>query len=321
VPNDLTIEDARTLARTVRAARRIAPLSIGNDELEAGERSRSVLVMGSTPEMAAIRGLELRSGSFLPDGDWDRGANVVVLGSKLASELYPGENPLGRNVRLAGWRLRVIGVTEPRGTHLGVDLDEAVLVPVASAMRMFDVTSLFRVMIELTPGADVAAAKEAVRRTLLERHGEEDFTLITQDAVVGAVSNILRVLTLALAGIAAISLGVAGIGIMNVMLVSVAERTREIGLLKAIGATPRQVLLVFVTEAALLSFAGGALGLALGEAAVRFAAWRLPAFHPETPLWAALSAGGLSLAVGIVFGALPARRAMRLAPVAALSRR
>ena len=321
VPNDLTLEDARTLARRIPSARRVAPLALGSDELEVVGRSRSVLVMGSTREMAAIRGLSMRVGEFLPEGDWERGSAVVVLGSKLATELFPGENPLGRTTRLAGWRLRVIGVAEPRGTHLGVDLDEAVFVPVAAALRMFDLTSLFRVMIDLAPGADPELARETVRRTLLERHGEEDFTLITQDAVVGAVSNILRVLTLALAGIAAISLAVAGIGIMNVMLVSVSERTREIGLFKAIGATPRQVLLVFVVEAALLAFTGGALGLALGELSVRVVAWRLPAFAPSTPGWAVASAFGVALGVGILFGFLPARRAMRLSPVAALGRR
>jgi putative ABC transport system permease protein len=321
VPNDLTIEDAQALARAVTSARRIAPLSIGNDILESGEKSRTVLVMGSTHEMAAIRGLRMRAGAFLPEGEWDRGSNVAVLGSKLASELFPGESALGKSVRLAGWRLRVIGVAESRGTHLGVDLDESIFVPVASAMRMFDVASLFRIMVELVPGADAAAAKAAIRRTLFERHDEEDFTLITQDAVVGAVSNIMNVLTLALAGIAAVSLGVAGIGIMNVMLVSVAERTREIGLMKALGATPRQVLAVFVTEAALISGAGGAGGLALGELAVRIADWRLPTFDPRTPLWAAASAAALSITVGVVFGALPARRAMKLSPVAALSKR
>jgi len=271
--------------------------------------------------MQAIRRLVVRSGLFLPEQDWDRGASVVVLGSKLATELYPGENPIGASVRLGGWRLRVIGVLQPRGTHLGVDMDESVFVPVTTAMRMFDRTSLFRVLIELLPGADVAAAKASIRRTLYERHDEEDFTLVTQDAVIGAISNILRVLTLALAGIAAVSLGVAGIGIMNVMLVSVSERTREIGLLKALGATPGQVLAIFVAEAALISTSGGALGLALGEAAVRAAAWGMPSFHPHTPLWAALSAGGLSIAVGILFGSLPARRAMKLEAVAALSRR
>jgi putative ABC transport system permease protein len=320
-PEDLTIDDARAILRGVGAAARVAPLSLGNDRLEAGERSRDVLVMGSTPEMEAIRGLGLRAGSFLPAGDWDRGANVVVLGASLARELFPGENPLGASVRLGGWRLRVIGVLEPRGTHLGVDLDQAVFVPVATGLRMFDRTSLFRVLVELAPQSDVASAREAIRRTLLGRHREEDFTLLTQDAVVGAVSNIVRALTLALAGIAAVSLAVAGIGIMNVMLVSVAERTREIGLMKALGAAPAQVLALFVAESALLSAAGGALGLALGELAVRLVAWRLPAFEPHTPTWAALAAGGLSVLVGIAFGALPARRAMGLEPVAALSRR
>jgi putative ABC transport system permease protein len=160
-----------------------------------------------------------------------------------------------------------------------------------------------------------------VRKLLTERHGEEDVTVITQDAVLTAFSSILGALTMALGGIAAISLAVAGVGIMNVMLVSVSERTREIGLLKALGASRRQILAAFLTEAVLISTSGGLLGLAVGWAAVRVLVAIFPALPAAPPHWAVAAAFSLSVAVGALFGVLPARRATRLDPVAALAGR
>jgi len=319
-PNDLTLADARAVAR-LRQVERVAPVSLGNDTLAHRERSRQVLVVGTTAEMLAIRRLELRQGSFLPEGPWERGAPLAVIGSKLARELFSGTSPLGARVRLGGWRLRVVGVLEPRGMHLGIDMDEVVFVPVATALSMFDQSTLMRVVAELRPGVDLPAVERQIEALLEQRHGELDVTVITQDAVVGAVSSILRALTLALGGIAAVSLVVAGVGIMNVMLVSVSERTREIGLLKAIGAAPRQVLAVFLAEATLISSLGGGLGLGLGLVGVRAlrAAW--PVLPAAAPPWAVAAAGLLALLVGLLSGVLPARRAMHLDAVVALSGR
>lgn len=321
-PNDLTIQDALALRRALPELQNVAPLALGNETLSHGALSRNVIVLGSTAEMLNVRGLEIERGEFLPAGPWDRGASVVVLGYTLARTLFAGESPVGRTVRLGDWRLRVVGSLRTRGVHLGVDLDEAVYVPVATAQRMFDTTTLFRVLLQLRPGYDPRSLQPAVRELLRERHGgEEDFTLLTQDAVLGAVTRILDMLTLALAGIAAVSLVVAGVGVMNVMLVSVSERAREIGLQKALGATAADVLAQFLVEAALLCGAGGLAGLILGELAVRALAWRFPTLDPHTPLWAALAALALALLVGALSGALPARRAMKLDAVAALARR
>lgn len=320
-PNDLTLDDARALERAVQRTNHVVPLALGNDRLSHGTRARDVIVLGTTRGMQSIRGLRMRSGEFLPQAPWERGSAVVVLGAKLAHELFPGQNPLGASVRLGESRLRVIGTLQPRGTHLGADLDEAAFIPVTTAMRMFDQSSLFRVLVELEPGSDLARAKREVTAVLFDRHDEEDFTLITQDAVVEAVSRIVDALTYALAGIAAVSLVVAGIGIMNVMLVSVTERTREIGLDKALGAEPRHIMALFLVESALLSGAGGVCGLVLSETIVRVLSWWQPNFEARTPTWALASALVLSFVVGVVFGTLPARRAMRLQPVAALARR
>jgi putative ABC transport system permease protein len=202
-----------------------------------------------------------------------------------------------------------------------MNMDDVVLVPVATGMRMFDRSSLFRVVIDVGPEGDVEAVKARALEVLIERHGEEDVTLITEAAVVDSLSAILDALTLAVAAIAAISLAVAGIGILNVLLVAVSERTAEIGLLRAVGASRRQVLACFLTEAVLLSGLGGAVGLAAGAAGVRILVGLWPALPAAPPAWAIGAAVALSLAVGATFGWLPARRAASLDPVRALSGR
>lgn len=319
VPNDLTIDDAATVLRTVRSVDTLSPVAMGTETVSYRSRSRDVMVVGATSEMQQVRGIVVRSGSFLPPGDWKRGAPVAVMGKGIAQELFPGQDPVGKVVRVGDFRTRVIGVMAPRGVSLGIDFDNIVIIPVATSMRLFNRNSLFRVLIKLDPLADSEVAKADIMATLTERHdGEEDFTLITQDAVMSAFSQIFAALTAALAGIAAISLSVAGIGIMNVMLVAVSERTHEIGLLKAVGARRRQILVAFLTEAVLLSGAGGVLGLGAAWIAMQALAAVYPAVDVTPPTWAVLAAVGVSLVVGAVFGVLPARNATRLDPIAAL---
>lgn len=321
IPNDLTLEDARALLRGVPQVLRVAPLVVGPETISWRGRDRQVVAFGTTRDIQVIRDLHLREGSFLPDLPWDRSAPVAVLGSTVANELFPGESAIGAAMRIGGFRVRVVGVLEPKGMHMGFDMDEVVFLPVATVMQMFDRSSLFRVIMDLRPGALPDAAKQRVIEILAERHGEEDVTVWTQDAVMGSLTAILAVLTLALTGIAAISLTVAGIGIMNVMLVSVTERTSEIGLLKAIGAAPRQILGLFLAEAVLLSLAGGVAGIVVGASLVRTMTLVYPTFPAEAPLWAILGALGVATGVGVFFGVLPARRAVRLDPVVALARK
>ena len=317
--NDLTLEDARAIQRGIPEAQKVSPLVIGTETVAHGARRRQVVIVGTTREFLEIRKLGLSRGEFLPAEELRRGRPVAVLGLKVAQELFPGEEPIGQVVRIGGWRMRVIGVLAPRGVQLGANVDESTTVPVATAMRMFDRRSLFRIFVEVRASADLAAAKRRILRLLAERHGEEDVTVLTQDAVVSTFSQILGALTLALGAIAAISLSVAGIGIMNVMLVSVSERTREVGLLRALGVRRRQVLAVFLTESALLSAAGGLFGLAAGWVAVRILVRIFPALPASPPVWAVAAALALSLGVGVLFGWLPSRRAARLDPVAALA--
>jgi putative ABC transport system permease protein len=320
-PNDLTLEDARALVRAVPGVIRGTPLVLGNEALEWRGRRRNVLVLGTTAEMLELRGMRVSTGTFLPDADWERGSAVIVLGAALPVELFPGEDPLGRNLRLGERRLRVIGTLAPRGTHLGVDLDQAVMIPVATAQAIFDTHSLFRILLETNSASALPSAQRAARELLASRHGEEDFTLLTQGAMLESLDRILNVLSMALVAIAAISLAVAGVGIANVMLVAVSERTREIGLCKALGATERDVLSQFLVEAMLLCVLGGLLGLGLGAVATRVLSWRFPEWHAHAPNWALVGAILLSFVVGLVSGAWPARRAMRMDPVTALAGR
>lgn len=317
-PNDLTLQDARAIERRVQAVRAAVPVSVSTANVSHAERGRDATVVGVTAAFEQLQRLEIAAGQFIPDGEVDRGAAVAVLGHVVAREIFGVANPLGETLRVGSWRMRVIGVLQERGEQLGLDVDEVVFVPTATAMRMANKSSLNRVMLEMLPRADLQASIERVKEVLIERHDEEDFTCVSQEAVVASLSSILRTLTFVVAGIAAVSLAVAGIGIMNVMLVSVSERTDEVGLLKALGASRSEILRIFLVEAALLSSVGGLAGLVAGEGLVRLGGWLYPAVPLATPIWAVLAVMGLALGTGVVFGVLPAWRAAQLDPVAAL---
>jgi putative ABC transport system permease protein len=321
-PRDLSLEDAFALRRRLRGARHVAPLALGEATAKAGDLTRTVGVGGTTAGFMPLRKIHLRMGRYLPSGDDERGERVCVIGAKLQDELFLGRNPLGETLRLGEERFKVIGVMSPRGVSLGTDLDEVVHVPVSQALGLFDQRGLSQIMVELGSHEEIEEGKKRAIALLKERHdGFEDVTITTQDAVLTSFNRILTLLTAALAGIAAISLSVAGIGIMNVMIVSVSERTREIGLLKAVGVTAPQVLLAFLVEAAVLSSAGGLVGVAVGIGGTRLVQALYPSFPMEPPPWAVPAAVVVSMSVGLVFGALPARRASRLDPVAALAGR
>jgi putative ABC transport system permease protein len=247
---------------------------------------------------------------------------VAVIGQTVKTELFGNRNALGEWIRLNDRRFRVIGILADKGTSIGVDFREVVIIPVASAQALFNTSTLLRILVEARTREDVPRAEDAILDIIQERHdGEDDVTVIAQDAVLHTFDRIFKALTLTVAGIAAISLAVAGILIMNVMLVSVSQRTSEIGLLKAVGARRRQILAVFLMESLLLSLAGAALGIVVALVG----AWTLgrvfPDFPLHIPLWSFLSAVGVALLTGLVFGIAPARRAAGLDPVWALTGR
>ncbi len=320
VPNDLTIDDAEALLRLPEVTQ-AAPVVSASEMVSYGERRRQVAVMGTTAEIIEVQDFRVARGQFLPKGDWQRGAPIAVIGSKTARELFPGQEPVGKQIRIGDARVRVIGVLADRGVQVGVDFDDIAIFPVATAMRLFNRSSLVQVLLEVSPNADLEGTKEKVLATMVERHGEEDITVLTQGAVVDTLSSILTTLTLVVGAIGAISLSVAGIGIMNVMLVSVSERTSEVGLLRAVGARKRHILWVFLAEAALLSTAGGLIGLGIGVLAIRGVGALYPVFPAAAPWWAMVAAIATALGFGLLFGVLPARRATQLDPIAALAKR
>lgn len=318
VVRDLTLEDFQALQR-VPGVKAAAPLASGSETVRFGDLSRAVPVLGTTAEFAPIRRLVVAQGSFLPQRDPHAGGFEIVLGFKVARELFANESPLGKSVRVGPYRFRVVGVLGPRGRGLGFDFDELVFIPVRTAMRIFNRTSLFRILVECHHHGDMEAVRRRLEAQLFARHRAEDVTVVSQDALLSAFSSILQALTWALSGIAAVSLLVAGIGIMNVMLVAVTERRREIGLLKAVGVTNHQVLMVFLAEALILATVGGALGLGLGSASVWVFVGFYPSFPATTPPWAFATALAVALSVGGLFGLWPAARAARVDPVLALS--
>lgn len=320
-PRDLTVDDAAALQRAP-AVRRVAPLAVGTSELSAGGRLREGMVVGSSAEFIEVRQFRMAQGQFLPHEDWNRGSPVMVLGAKLRAELFPNEAALGRFVRIGDRRFRVIGVFAATGSGLGMNTDELAVVPVAQALAMFNTNTLFRILVEARNRDAIDAAKRQATEILKARHdGEEDVTVITQDAMLATFDKLLGTLTLGVAGIAAISLAVAGILVMNVMLVSVAQRRSEIGLLKALGAGGGTIRGAFLVEAALLSAAGALFGWALGLAGAAVIRWLYPQFPAYPPDWAVFAGLGTALFTGVLFGVLPARNAARLDPVAALARR
>ncbi len=320
-PRDLTLDDALALLRS-RHISEVAPVSVGSAPVARGALDREALIVGSTDALLPVRKLTLAQGRFLPPGKPDRARPVAVLGSTLKQELFGNQRALGQWVRIGDRRFRVIGVLGRRGESLGMDLREVAIIPVASAQALFNTPALFRVLVQAPSQDALAPAKAAVTAVIRERHeGEDDVTVITQDALLSTFDGILRALTYAVAGIGAISLLVAGVLIMNVMLVSVSQRTREIGLLKALGASGHQVLRLFLTEAALLAGVGAISGLAVAVLGLWLLERLFPYFPMSPPAWAPLASVAVSLATGIVFGLLPARRAARLDPVQALSGR
>lgn len=317
-PRDLTVDDAAALAR-LPSVRRVAPLAAGTSEINANGRLREALVAGTASTYLQIRSFKMAQGQFLPEADWTRGAPVAVIGAKIHEDIFGGRAAVGELIRLGDRRLRIVGVLKPTGQGLGMNTDEVVFVPVGIAQGMFNTNTLFRILIEARSRDQIEEVKREVAGLLKTRHGgEEDITVITQDAVLATFDKLLRALTAAVAGIAAISLAVAGILVMNVMLVAVTQRTAEIGLLKALGARGDTIRNAFMAEAAMLSLVGALTGYGLGLLGAFVLRLLYPVFPAYPPDWAVLAALVTALTTGLLFGIMPARRAARLDPVQAL---
>ena len=320
-PRDITLEDAAALLR-VPGVLRYAPIIIGTTEVNAEGRLRQSMLVGTNRDFMKVRNLKLAQGRFIAADVLGHGPAEIVLGSIVKQELFGNQNPLGKTVRVAGRRLRVVGVLGEGGQGMGMTTGELLILPAATVQAMLNTNTLFRIMIEAHSREQLEEVKAGVLKKMIQRHeGEEDVTVITQDAVLETFDKILRVLTLGVAGIGAVSLAVAGILVMNVMLVSVTQRTGEIGLLKALGANAATIRNAFMVEAGMLSMLGGVAGIALGHLGAAILRYFYPSFPAYPPNWAVLAGLGTALISGLVFGVMPARRAAKLDAVLALSRR
>lgn len=313
----LSLDDADAL-RHLPYVENVNPGLIGNSDLRANGKTRRATVFGEGHDFAQAFTMRVQSGSFWPDADNAQARALVVLGSKVNHELFAGQNPLGSYLRIAGQRFRVIGVMEPKGQILGLDMDDAVFIPAARAMELFNRPGLMEINVSYRAGADVAAVKRVITNRLKERHGNEDFTLISQEQSLEVLSSVLDVITFAVGALGGISLLVGAVGILTIMTMAVTERTAEIGLLRALGARERQVLTLFLGEAILLSAMGGLLGLLIGIGTAQGLHILIPAMPVNTPWLFALLAELSAVSIGLAAGVAPAMRAARLNPVDAL---
>ena len=314
----LSIDDAEAL-RKIPEVEEVVPVSFGPAEVEGGGRGRSVFVYGVGWEAASAWRFQVAQGSFLPRMDPSRRGSYAVLGAKLARELYDEKSPLGQRVRIGGFSFLVIGVMEPKGQILGLDLDDTAFIPVATAMDMFNVDELLEIDVVAASTEAIGPVTEGIRRLLMERHrGEEDFTITTQTEMLETFGRVISMVTVAVSGIAGISLFVGAMGILTIMWISVHERTGEIGLLRAIGVPRSMVQILFLLEAVVLSMAGGVLGLVSGFGIMAVVRAAVPGLPMSTPIEAVVAALVMSLVVGIVSGVAPARRAADLDPIEAL---
>jgi putative ABC transport system permease protein len=314
----LTYEDAMAIMHATNR-HDIAPVVIGGSLIKYANRSRDVTVVGTTYAHQKVRNIFVEVGRFISAEDVESRRRVVALGRTVARELFGELNPLGKLVRIADMRFRVIGIMERKGVILGFDFDNLVFIPVRTALELYDTDRLMEILVGAPSEAEVPRAAAEVTRILTRRHDhKEDFTVTSQDAMLTSLRRILDIFSWVLGAIAAISLLVGGVGIMNIMLVSVGERTREIGLRKAVGARHRDILSQVLLEALALSVIGGLIGVCAGAGGAIAVGTIFPSLPVDVSFWAIWLAFGFAICVGIFFGVYPARKAAMLEPIAAL---
>ncbi|MBI5552412.1 MAG: ABC transporter permease [Desulfobacterales bacterium] len=313
----LSLADALALERLPRVIATV-PVIQGNAAVEFEQRSRRTYVFGVGAAAPQVWQIRVAQGRFLPPDDPRSARAFVVLGSTVKKELFDDQNPLGQRLRIGSEQYRIMGVMESKGQMLGFDLDDAVYIPAGRAMALFNRNSLMEIDLLYTAGSRSEDVARRAKELLITLHGDEDFTIITQDQMLDVLGSVLDILTLAVGALGGISLLVGGVGILTIMTIAVHERTAEIGLLRALGAGRGQVLALFIGEAIVLSGLGGVAGLTIGAGGAWLLGHVVPALPTHTPWRYVLFAELLAVFIGLLAGVWPARRAARLDPIEAL---
>ena len=312
----LTLDDAEALSRITGSEWVVSNVQ-GSGPVRYGERVRSTEILGTTSDFNQAWDFPLAMGKFLPNADGNSPA-VAVIGDTLYRELFRSENPLGKFIRIGGQRYRVIGVMQPKGSTLGFDLDDMAYIPADRALTLFNREGLMEVDVVFSEGTTSAQMQERIKSVMMKRHGQEDFTLTSQDEMLSSMNRILSILTMGVAALGGISLLVGGVGIFTIMTTNLTERTAEIGLLRAIGCPRRQLLSLFLGEAVMLSLFGAFIGIVITAVVVAL----LSVLAPEFPVQIQFSTLGLAIAVatitGLISGIWPAYKSSRLSPIEAL---
>jgi len=315
----LTYEIARQIKRKVPGIIGVASNTLGLANIRYKNRQRNVLLIGTTPDFEKVRQLYTQIGRFLTEEDIERNSRVCIIGTTVKKELFGTHRALYEKISINGSKHTVVGILEERGMALGIDLGDIVIAPLPSAQRIFNVEEVMEILLGARTQEDIPRATEAARKIVRSAHdNEEDFTITNQDSMLSAFSRIFSMLRLMLVGIACISLLVGGIGIMNIMLVSVRERTREVGIRMAVGATRADIGLQFLMESITLSVLGGMTGIFLGFIGSVIIRVLYPSLPIGLSLWSITTAFLFSSAVGVVSGVYPALKAASVDPVEAL---
>lgn len=317
-PRDLTIDDAIAI-QGISSVSKVAPIIAGNSLISYQGKSREVITLGSSSDIFSVRKLGLSAGRIFNYSAQDNAQPVCVIGATIKQALFSNNKAIGQWVRFSGHKYKVIGVLEERGESLGLDMREMVIIPLRSAEVLFNSPALFRILVELKQSGTEQYSEAKIRALIKRRHdGEDDITILNQNALMGSLNNILTLLTASIGAIAAISLVVAGFLIMNITYISVSRRKQEIGILKALGASSTQVKIIFLAEAVQLVSLGVFIGLCIGYSTTFIISIVWPQFPISIPIWASIASSSLALLIGVLFSWLPTKLAAKQDPVKAL---
>lgn len=311
----LTLDDISYLERRSKRVKSFLPITSKTADVSYGKETYNTFIVGTTEDYERLRKSSTTRGRFFTKAQSKTGRRVAILGVTVIEKTFGKTDPLNKKIRVDGTTYTVVGILNEKGAAAGNDQDDQIIIPIEAFDRQFNPGGISYAYAEVNSVEDISLAKSEMEEILGRVKNDDDFSVVDQRELLSTITSILGVLTIGLGGIAAISLLVGGIGIMNIMLVSVSERTREVGLRKAVGATPKVIRIQFLIEAVILSFSGGIIGIILGELGSLAISRFFPAY---VTMWSVVLAFGVSALVGIVFGLAPAYKASKLNPIEAL---